>query len=93
MTIHMLINCYWGNGISGGDKRSLEFLKRWQDRGHDIIIYTTSGYKKLLDQIGITEFPIILVDSAETENTGIIQAYMQRTRNCRRKMHVKAGDI
>lgn len=93
MTIHMLINCYWGNGISGGDKRSLEFLKRWQNQGHDIIIYTTSGYKKLLDQTGITEFPIILVDSAETENTGIIQAYMQRTRNCRRMMHVKAGDI
>lgn len=93
MTIHMLINCYWGNGISGGDKRSLEFLKRWQNKGYDIVIYTTRGYKKLLDQTGITEFPIILVDSDETDEIGIIKAYMQRTRNCRKKMQVKAGDI
>lgn len=92
MTIHMLINCYWGNGISGGDKRSIDFLKRWQGKNRDVHIYTTSGYKELLDANGITEFPITLVD--DSKENGILGAYYTRTKNCIKAMSsVKAGDI
>ena len=92
MTVHMLINCYWGTGISGGDKRSIEFLKRWQGKNREVHIYTTTGYKKLLDANGITEFPITLVD--EPEEKGIVDAYYTRTKNCIKAMSsVKEGDI
>lgn len=94
-TIHILINCYWGNGMSGGDRRSIELLRRWNNTDeYKFIIYTTHRFAKLLKDEGISNFLIEFTDN-ETNKNGIIISYFKRLLKCYSllKRNVDVGDI
>lgn len=96
MNIHVFINCYWGPGISGGDRRALEILKRWKNTdSYRFIIYTTSRFYELMQQENITHLEVVLTDTNEKREKGLIRAYMRRTIQCIKalKRNLQPGDV
>lgn len=82
-TIHVIANTFWntGKGMSGGDKRNLEFLKRWNKKDEcKIVVYAP---KKFLD-ILLEEEPNLKIEcritsTKNSEQKGVITAYMIHT--------------
>ncbi len=96
MNIHVFINCYWGPGISGGDRRALEILKRWKNTdSYRFIIYTTSKFYEIMQQENITHLKVVLTDTNEKREKGLIRAYMGRTIQCIKalKKNLNPGDV
>lgn len=96
MKIHVFINCYWGTGMSGGDRRVLEQLKRWKDTlEYSFIVYTTVNFYEIMKSEGINHLKIELVDVQQKKKRGIISAYIQRTRNCQKLLrnNISSGDV
>lgn len=96
MNIHILYNCYWGDGISGGDRRVLDLLKRWTDtEQYHFVLYTTKGFKKCMDDENVECKDIEYTDSNERESNGIISAYYKRSNSAGYvlRKRVETGDI
>ncbi len=94
-TIHILANCYWGDGMSGGDRRLIELLRRWTDNNkYELILYTVKKHAIILANEGINNCRIVITDNKCTEKTGIITAYMKRMISCKKQLKdlVKTGD-
>ena len=54
MRIHIFINCHWNEGISGGDKRVLEIMKRWANmQDVEMYVYTSRSFAKLMKDYGL----------------------------------------
>ena len=95
MKIHVFINCYWGTGISGGDRRILELLRRWKDcPDYSFVIYTTNNFYKLMKKEQIPSFQVVLVDHGKRSGN-IVLEYLRRTRACIKelKRNAEPGDI
>lgn len=94
-TIHVMANCYWGDGMSGGDRRLLEILKRWNKDEYRIIVYTVQKFAQIMLDEGIKHCKFVLTDKNCISRTGLIVAYMKRTANCKRELRrrVKEGDV
>ena len=91
--IHILYNCYWGNGMSGGDRRLIEILRIWQcNKLLDIYLYTTKDFANLLraENIGISK--IFFTDSRKKHN--IIISYFARQKICINRLfkNLQVGD-
>ncbi len=96
MKIHIFINCYWGTGMSGGDRRIIELLRRWEYKLQDqIIIYTTKRFHELLQKEGIEKFEVYETDINRAISTNIVIEYYRRTKQCKKilKNTVEDGDI
>ena len=96
MNIHIMYNCYWGDGISGGDRRVLDLLKRWADtEQYHFVLYTTKGFKKCMDDENVECKDIEYTDTNERESDGIILAYFKRSNNAglTLRKRVETGDI
>lgn len=95
MKIHVFINCYWGTGISGGDRRILELLKRWKNCAeYSFIIYTTTNFYELMKREQILSFQVVLVDKGKRRGN-IVSEYFFRTKKCIKELKKNAnpGDI
>ena len=82
-TIHVIANTFWntGKGMSGGDKRNLEFFKRWNDKkGYHFIVYAPKKFLDILSQ-EVTDLNIEyrVTSTASSEKKGVITAYMIHT--------------
>ena len=56
MRIHIFINCHWNEGISGGDKRVLEIMRRWKDVSNlEMYVYTSESFYHLMQTEGVIE--------------------------------------
>lgn len=95
MNIHVLINCYYGEGISGGDRRVLELLRRWQGSEHNLIIYTSANFARLMQNEGIKDTKLVLTDGTCKKSDGIIKTYAKRTRKTVHalKQNCVSGDV
>ena len=96
MKIHIFINCYWGNGMSGGDRRTIEMLRRWSNTAqYEFIVYTTHSFADLLRREGIDRYKIVYTDSDGAIESGLIKSYFNRTVNGLKllKDSVKSGDV
>lgn len=97
--IHVLCNCYWGDGMSGGDRRLIEIVRRWKVKvkndGYQIIVYTPLSFAKVFRQEGIDFVHFVITDKDCNKKMGLIQSYMRRTKNCTRKLEksVCKGDF
>ena len=96
MNIHIFINCYWGSGMSGGDRRTIEMLRRWNNtEQYKLLIYTTHSFANLLKNEGIDKYKILYTDKENAVESNLIYSYFNRTivgykllkENC------EAGDI
>lgn len=86
MNIHIMYNCYWGQGISGGDRRVLDLLKRWKDtQDYHFVLYTTHSFKQCMDKENIILTDIEYSDDSFTPEKNIVKTYFSRSK--------KAGDI
>ncbi len=94
MRIHILINCYWGSAISGGDRRVLELMRRWVKTDY-ILVYTSTGFANIMEKEGIVPQEVYLTDSVKETKKSIIVAYFLRTLGCIKalRLKVKQGDI
>ena len=98
MRIHILYNCYWGNGMSGGDRRIIEILRRWNaDSELLIFIYTTKEFSTLLhEEIGVWKnTDEIITNSDNGKEKNIVLSYHARMRKCfyELKENMRDGDI
>lgn len=96
MNIHIFINCYWGTGISGGDRRILELLKRWHNTDqYKFIVYTTHSFYKVMKAEGITHLSVEFSDEKLSKRHNIIFEYICRTLICIRKLkkNISKGDV
>ena len=94
-TIHILINCYWGSGMSGGDRRTIEMLRRWNNTSeYRFLVYTTHDFARLPTEEGIDKYEIVYTDK-EKNGKNIIVEYFKRMAECYRllKERVKTNDI
>ncbi len=95
MTIHVLCNCYWGDGISGGDARVLELLNAWHGKidNNKVIVYTTAGFLKLMKEKFGDIYEVVLTDKGDKKNLTL--SYMGRTMECIKglKKRFRKGDI
>ncbi len=94
MRIHVLINCYWGSGMSGGDRRTLELVRRWILE-NEVIVYTTENFAKIMQREEIFPKQVFITDKKVRANSGLISAYFKRTVECIKlmKRNIMSGDI
>lgn len=94
--LHLFLNCFWatGEGMSGGDKRFVEFFKRWQKLQIGMQLHTTHQFAEILYNEGVDKINIIYSDTEKRNNNGIIRTYIKRTIKsyCNIK-NVKDGDV
>ena len=93
-TIHVVFNCYWNNGMSGGDRRMIEILRRWQGKKeYNIYLYTTKQFNDLLIKEEVVYKKVFLTETED--NNKIIDAYFKRMNKCYSflKQNIKEGDI
>lgn len=100
--IHILANCYWGDGMSGGDRRLIEIVKRWKFENRDntaeryeLIVYTVKKFAKLMLSEGVNHCKYVITDSNCKKSDGLIISYLKRTSNCNKLLaqRVNDGDI
>ncbi len=95
MTIHVISNCDWGNGITGGDARVLELLNSWHGKidNNKVIVYTTKHFHELMIEKFGDIYEVILVDKKDVKS--LILSYMFRTIDCmyQLKKRVRRGDV
>ncbi len=95
MIIHILVNCFWKSGMSGGDRRVIEVVKRWaQSDACKLIVYGPQSFINILmsETDGIET---CVTDVGVPESAGIISAYFRRTKNLVKILdgRVNDGDI
>ncbi len=93
-TIHVVFNCFWNNIMSGGDRRMIEILRRWQDKKeYNINLYTTKQFNDLLHKENVVYKNVFLTETED--NNKIIDAYFKRMKKCYSflKQNIKEGDI
>lgn len=96
MNIHIFINCYWGSGISGGDRRILEIMRRWKDTEHyKFIVYTTQEFYDLMVRENIMHLTVNIINQGKKENSNIVIEYAKRTCYCIKvlKTTICDGDV
>jgi len=94
-TVHVLANCYWGDGMSGGDRRLLELVRRWDDiEKYRILVYTPKKFMEFMKAEGVNHPEYIVTDEKVKDSDGIITAYRKRTASCQEKLskNIKKGD-
>ena len=82
--------------MSGGDKRFVEFFKRWQnDTRCDFELFTTKGFEQVLEREGVVHIPIRLVEKQEIKaESNIIVQYVARIMSCLfMKKTLNSGDV
>ncbi len=94
-TIHILVNCFWKSGMSGGDRRVIEIVKRWLTHSDcHLVVYAPQSFMDiLLSEVESIETHV--TDLGVSENTGIISSYAVRTKNLNNLLdkYVQDGDI
>lgn len=82
--LHVFVNSFWntGTGITGGDKRALEILKRW-DRDTELqcklIVYAPRKFITLLQNEGVNKIEYRITSTSVSESQGCITAYIIHT--------------
>ncbi len=80
--------------MSGGDRRLIEILRRWQNtKEYSLYLYTTKQFNDLLIKENIKYANVFLTET--TDNPKILNAYFSRMKICYNllKQNVKEGDI
>lgn len=82
--LHVFVNAFWneGSGITGGDKRIIEILKKWKQNeklGFSIIIYAPQKFLDLLVNENIDDVEFRCTASKGSEKRGLIFSYICRT--------------
>ncbi len=80
--IHMLVNSFWTNGMSGGDRRVIELLRRFELIDDlRIIVYGPKSFQVVLRNEGIKHIRFEITDKGISKRAGIIYTYYRRTSN------------
>lgn len=80
----MFMNAYYskGLGLSGGDKRSVEILRRWMRDGKKLPTILAPGkIFEIFDREGIRGFSSVVTSDARSQEGNIVLAYLVHTRN------------
>lgn len=82
--LHVFVNAFWneGSGITGGDKRVIEILKKWKQNEKlefSIIIYAPQKFLDLLVNENIDYVEFRCTASKGSEKRGLIFSYICRT--------------
>ncbi len=89
--IHVFINAFYssGKGMSGGDKRIIEILKRWcgvHINSEDIIIYGPGKIFTALDDEEVKEYQRVITSTSKSEQKNVIFAYFIHTFLCKKRL-------
>lgn len=83
-TLYIFANSFWntGQGMTGGDKRILEILKRW-DRDSSLpftcVVFAPQKFIEMLRNEGICHMSFTITSTASSERKGIISSYIIHT--------------
>lgn len=81
ITLHIFANSFWntGQGMTGGDKRILEILKRW-DKNTSLpftcVVYAPQKFVNMLSDEGISHISFKITSTGSSETRGIISSYI-----------------
>ncbi len=84
ITLHVFANSFWntGQGMTGGDKRILEILKRW-DRDNSLpftcVVYAPQKFVQVMLDEGICHISFKITSTKSSERKGIISSYIIHT--------------
>lgn len=93
--IHILVNCFWKSGMSGGDRRVIEIAKCWNIIPEiDISVYAPKSFTSIVEK-EIPGIKTFVTDVDLEEDAGILKAYYKRTKNLVHilKKSVSNGDV
>ena len=93
--IHILVNCFWKSGMSGGDRRVIEIAKCWSLIPElEMIIYSPKSFTNIVEN-EIPGIKTCVTDADLEDNAGILKAYYKRTKNLVSilKKSVSNGDV
>ena len=84
VTVYVFANSFWntGEGMTGGDKRILEILKRWDAETNlpfKCIVYAPKKFINILIKEGIRHISFKTTSTRSSEEKGIITAYIIHT--------------
>lgn len=82
--LHVFVNAFWneGSGMTGGDKRVIEILKKWKQNENfefSIIIYAPQKFLDLLVNENIDNVEFRYTAPKGSEKRGLIFSYICRT--------------
>lgn len=82
--LHVFVNAFWneGSGMTGGDKRIIEILKKWEQKenlGFSIIIYAPQKFIDILRNENINNVEFRCTAHRGSEKRGLILSYICRT--------------
>lgn len=82
-TLHVFSNAFWiyGKGMSGGEKLTLEVLKRWGEfsNGWNMVLYTPVKFYNIIEDECDNNFEYYLTSKKVDEGNSIIRGYILRT--------------
>lgn len=100
--IHVFINAFYssGKGMSGGDKRIIEILKRWcgvHINSEDIIIYGPRKIFAALEDEEVKDYQCVITSTSKSEQKNVIFAYLIHTFLCKKRLrsifnHIDSGE-
>ncbi|MDE6847610.1 MAG: glycosyltransferase family 4 protein [Lachnospiraceae bacterium] len=82
--LHMFVNAFWNesSGMSGGDKRVIEILKKWHQSGmsdFQVIVYAPQKFIDLLIEENIDNVIFRCTAPRGSEKRGLFLSYIGRT--------------
>lgn len=84
ITLYIFANSFWntGQGMTGGDKRILEILKRW-DKDNSLpftcVVCAPQKFIQILSDEGISHMSFKITSNKSSEQKGIISSYIIHT--------------
>lgn len=89
-SIFVFFNSYYcrnGYGLSGGDKRAIEVLRRWLPKEKDRIYLAAPGkVGEILEKEHISGYRMLLTSTEKSQDRNLFAAYLIHTRKARRHM-------
>lgn len=82
--LHVFVNAFWneGSGMTGGDKRVIEILKKWKQKesfNFSIVIYAPQKFIDILINENINNVEFRCTASGDSEKQGLFFSYICRT--------------
>ena len=77
--IYVFCNEFWntGKGMTGGDKRTLEFLRRWQnERNVKIIVFAPKKFINIMNEENIAGYDCVVTSTKKSEGYYIAFSYI-----------------
>lgn len=95
--LHVFVNAFWneGSGMTGGDKRVIEILKKWKQKENlhfSIIVYAPQKFVDLLENENIDNIEIRCTAPNGSEKRGIYVSYIYRTFKALKAIPHRDGD-